>query len=111
MLPVLVKYDHRPPSKLLPSKIIVLKRSIDKPRRAARGTLSESNPEAIAFNWQRWAWINLTLFLLPTLAGVAAILCFGLSELGLSTRSPQNLARVLMYSWGCSGSTMVFIGK
>ncbi|KAF7372351.1 Transposase-like protein [Mycena venus] len=62
----LVKYEERPRSKSLPKC----------------GTLFESRPEAVAFNWMKWLIVNIAVFLLPFASGLTAFLLLG-SRLGV----------------------------
>ncbi|KAJ7938938.1 hypothetical protein B0H13DRAFT_2301145 [Mycena leptocephala] len=92
-MPSLVKYDDRPPGKMLP----------------ARGTLFASRPEAVASQYLQWLALNFSLFLLPFLTGFLAILTAG-RRLGLyGHQAPHHLAFTLAYFAICSGSVNVCI--
>ncbi|KAJ7780466.1 hypothetical protein B0H14DRAFT_2960881, partial [Mycena olivaceomarginata] len=69
---ILVKYDDRPPSKLLPGISFGL---LPHGFLAARGTLFASRPEAVASHCLKWFIINLSLFLFPLFSGLLTVLC------------------------------------
>ncbi|KAJ7820403.1 hypothetical protein B0H14DRAFT_2833815, partial [Mycena olivaceomarginata] len=71
---ILVKYDDRPPSKLLPGFPLGL---LPHGFLAARGTLFASRPEAVASHCLKWFIIDLSLFLFPLFSGLLTILCVG----------------------------------
>jgi hypothetical protein len=110
----LIHYDDRPPSKLLPGKIIspaVRNIFFLQATPQARGTLSASRSEALAAHCFRWVLANLLLFLLPSFAEITVILLWG-SQLGIYGHgAPETLAYSLEYFSVWSGSALIFIGQ
>ncbi|KAJ7452548.1 hypothetical protein FB451DRAFT_694186 [Mycena latifolia] len=105
----LVKYEERPRSKLLQCKSIVALPSVGMFNPSiARGTLSPSRPESVAFYWVKGAALNIALFLLPLAMGLMALPFLG-APLGLySHKSPRDLAYFLTYMAVYTGSLLVF---
>ncbi|KAJ7445421.1 hypothetical protein FB451DRAFT_1189094 [Mycena latifolia] len=90
----LVKYEERPRSKLLPLRMV--NPSI------ARGTLSPSRPESVAFYWVKWAALNISLFLLPLAMGLTALPFLGAPPRPLQPQLTQG-SRIIISShiWLC----------